>query len=703
MTPGVYTVEKSAFPPSVGEVPTAIPAFVCYTEKAEQDGKSLHNIPTLINSLSEYNQYFGGAPLYQFPINIVVNTADPTKPPLPGTYDFVVGGATYYKVGNATLQGYYNYNCLRMFYLNGGGQAYIVSVGKYDRGPDTADQIPVEADLLAGLELLKTIQFPKPTMILIPDALAIDMTSNVKNMVVQQQMIAQAGELMDRVAILDVWNGYEDLQSTVIPQFRESVGVSYLSYAIAYYPWLECAVVDDSEITAANLYRMPAPAGASGFEPTSTDPQYLGQVIKGYQQTTTLVTLSADLKNIESDLYSPSLKYDGQTAAAAFSNWQVAFDGAPGTGTNPTVERVGNQTMVLAEMFDTLFLLGNSNQTTALQNNFGIQFKKLANAVKNLTNPIGALATTMVTLAGMELAFDPTTKSIGSKLSTWFPADSTATPPVTTPVATVPAGFENAKTEAGAEILYPLAEPTLKQGFTELMSALNLVQSMAETLIDQNNASLVNSSSDYKNMMTAVAKQANILPPSGAMAGIYSLIDNSRGVWYSPANVNVDAVVAPTVVINDAQQASLNVDVLAGKSINAIRSFYGRGPSIVWGARTLDGNSLDYRYINVRRTLIMIEQSVANAAFSVVFEPNNANTWVVVKGMISNFLSGLWSDGALIGGTTADAFDVQVGLGQTMTPLDLLNGIMRISVKLAIVRPAEFIIITYEQEMAKSG
>ncbi|MEM7039245.1 MAG: hypothetical protein AAF570_19875, partial [Bacteroidota bacterium] len=290
MTPGVYTIEKSAFPPSVGEVPTAIPAFVGYTAKADRNGKSLQNIPTLIGSLDEYNQLFGGAPLYQFPI-IPVPDAVTGGPPAPGTYDFVVGGVNFYKIGPAQMQLYYNYNSIRMFYMNGGGQAYIVSVGIYDRGDGASNQMPNEQDLLNGLELLKSIQFPKPTMILIPDALAINSTSNVENMVVQQQMIAQAGELMDRVAILDVWNGYEGLNSTVIPDFRESVGVSYLDYAISYYPWLECAVVEDTEITAANLFR-------SSTTPTSTDPQYLEAVIKGYPQVASLNTLSADLKNI---------------------------------------------------------------------------------------------------------------------------------------------------------------------------------------------------------------------------------------------------------------------------------------------------------------------------------------------------------------------------------------------------------------------
>ncbi len=81
-TPGIYTVEKSAFPPSVAQVPTAIPAFVGYTEKAENQGKSLVNKPVLINSLSEYNTYFGGAPEYQFPIIEVPSTGSGEHQPL---------------------------------------------------------------------------------------------------------------------------------------------------------------------------------------------------------------------------------------------------------------------------------------------------------------------------------------------------------------------------------------------------------------------------------------------------------------------------------------------------------------------------------------------------------------------------------------------------------------------------------------------
>ena len=123
---------------------------------------------------------------------------------------------------------------------------------------------------------------------------------------------------------------------------------------------------------------------------------------------------------------------------------------------------------------------------------------------------------------------------------------------------------------------------------------------------------------------------------------------------------------------------------------------------MVWGARTLDGNSQDWRYINVRRTLIYIEQSVKYAAKTYVFEPNDSGTWILVKSMITGFLNDLWKAGGLVGNSPADAYEVDVGLGSTMTPTDILDGIMRVSVKVAVSRPAEFIVITFEQKMQES-
>jgi phage tail sheath protein FI len=214
------------------------------------------------------------------------------------------------------------------------------------------------------------------------------------------------------------------------------------------------------------------------------------------------------------------------------------------------------------------------------------------------------------------------------------------------------------------------------------------------------NKTLVNASQVYKAVLSEVRRQLNVLPPSSAMAGVYTMVDNTRGVWKAPANVSLNGVISPTVSISAEQQEDLNVSA-QGKSINAIRSFIGEGV-LVWGARTLDGNSLDWRYINVRRTMIMLEESCRLAAKAMVFEPNTANTWVTIRSMIANFLTSVWKRGGLMGAVPEDAFAVQVGLGETMTPNDVLEGILRVTVLVAMVRPAEFIEITFQQQMPKS-
>lgn len=204
----------------------------------------------------------------------------------------------------------------------------------------------------------------------------------------------------------------------------------------------------------------------------------------------------------------------------------------------------------------------------------------------------------------------------------------------------------------------------------------------------------------YKAIMSEMAAQLNVLPPSGGMAGVISMVDTQVGVYQSPANVSIGSVVSPTVSLTSKDQEDLNLP-LNGKAINAIRTFPGKGV-LVWGARTLDGNSQDWRYLSVRRTVIMIEQSLKIAAEAYVFQPNTVNTWVGVKGMMSNFLRDQWSQGALAGSSPDDAYSVDIGLGVTMTPTDILDGIMRITVKIAVTRPAEFIVITFEQQMQKS-
>lgn len=194
-----------------------------------------------------------------------------------------------------------------------------------------------------------------------------------------------------------------------------------------------------------------------------------------------------------------------------------------------------------------------------------------------------------------------------------------------------------------------------------------------------------------------------LLPASSAVVGKYAEVDNTRGVWKAPANVNIDYAVRPEVLVTHKEQESLNVDTTAGKSINVIRTFIGRGPAIIWGARTLAGNDNEWRYISVRRYFNMVEESTKNATEQFVFEPNDRNTWVRVKSMIENYLTQQWKSGALMGTTTREAFFVKVGLGETMTEVDIWEGRMIVEIGLAVVRPAEFIILRFMHKMLQES
>ena len=148
-------------------------------------------------------------------------------------------------------------------------------------------------------------------------------------------------------------------------------------------------------------------------------------------------------------------------------------------------------------------------------------------------------------------------------------------------------------------------------------------------------------------------------------------------------------------------EAVLVLDATAGKSVNAIRSFVGKG-TLVWGARTLAGNDNEWRYISVRRFFNMVEESVKKSTYWAVFEPNDANTWVKVRGMIESYLTQKWREGALAGSTTKDAFFVRCGLGTTMSSQDILEGRMYVEIGMAVVRPAEFIILKFYHKLQTS-
>ncbi|MFZ5547162.1 MAG: phage tail sheath C-terminal domain-containing protein [Pseudomonadota bacterium] len=628
-TPGVYIVEKNAFPNSVVEVATAVPAFVGHTEWADNHNTPLTLRPWPLSSMAEYHQYFGGPPKPQFGLAEVADPLDAqfqalSQPDTPSSKK----GYKLAQVKGSAGGDYGLYNALRHFFQNGGGRCYIVSIGNYKQ--------ELDPELFQkGIDALKKEQ--EPTMLLVPEAVRFSDPDTCKD--IQQGMLNHCGyEMKNRVAILDVWNGDKPREyppGDPVAAFRDSLGINFLDFASAYYPWLNTSVVGEKEIDYQNI------------EPGSLD--LLQQLLRAelnLPDTVDATTKShvralheevAKLKTNFTPVVVAEARKQRDDAAAKAARAKVASDGKAAKKADADIEAD-------LKAFD-------EAQKKAADE----RAKAYADARQAFVDAAVAEAKSADSALGDD---DAKAQAETAANNVWE------------------ASFDN-----------PLNSDALAAG--------------VKTRIDLLNKTLVGASAVYKAVLTEVRRQLNIMPPSSAMAGVYTMVDNTRGVWKAPANVSLNGVISPTVSISAEQQEDLNVSA-QGKSINAIRSFIGEGV-LVWGARTLDGNSLDWRYINVRRTMIMLEESCRLAAKAMVFEPNTANTWVTIKSMINNFLTSVWKRGGLMGAVPEDAFSVHVGLGETMTPNDVLEGILRVTVLVAMVRPAEFIEITFQQQMPKSG
>lgn len=221
----------------------------------------------------------------------------------------------------------------------------------------------------------------------------------------------------------------------------------------------------------------------------------------------------------------------------------------------------------------------------------------------------------------------------------------------------------------------------------------------------------------YENLVTEVEKSLNsassiYLRASPAMAGLYAKTDRTRGVWKAPANIAVAGVKSLVEISGTAATAtpafmtpSKLADVHAA-GVNAIRSFFGKGV-VVWGARTLKGTEQNsdpnWIYVPVRRLFNSVERDVKAALGRVMFEPNHSATWETVRSAIDNYLFDLWKEGALQGVKPQEAYFVQVGLGVTMTKQDIDEGNLIVEIGLAAVRPVEFVILRFTQNIEEAG
>lgn len=189
----------------------------------------------------------------------------------------------------------------------------------------------------------------------------------------------------------------------------------------------------------------------------------------------------------------------------------------------------------------------------------------------------------------------------------------------------------------------------------------------------------------------ALNKKPAYIPPSGAICGIYARSDVERGVHKAPANEVIYNCIGLSSLYNKAEQ-----DILNPAGVNLIRALPGQGIR-VWGARTCSSNSL-WKYVNVRRLFIYLEESIKANTNWAVFEPNDEMLWTRVGRTIRSFLRDMWRSGALVGITEDQAFYVNIGR-DTMSQSDILNGRLICEIGVAPSRPAEFVIFRITQFM----
>lgn len=593
--PGVYTQEIPTLPPTVGVIPSAIPVFIGYTEKAEKKGESLSLKPTRVKSMKEFEDWFGGPEKVTIQVDVDERASNPLKPEA--------------RVVKPVTMKFKMYHSMLFYYANGGGPCFIMSVGSYK------DAISADG-LKSGIAPLKKVR--DITILVFPDGTSLDDAKYAS--VITEALSNHCVPMKNRVTVIDVNDTNGEDQSKFEKNFENNMpnDIEIKKYGMAYYPFVDTIfsyAYNKDQVTVRNHLQDLDPAVATQLK-NLTDAIGAART----EQTAAATALAAVKKDISALTF---LK-------KALEDWNAAQNPAP----------------------------DNNAQATQLNTIATDSGQEIPAAVKEkLKDPMP----------------DPVA-TLGAALT-----DNTNTK---LPAATAAA---DAKKAAVAAAVTAAGKGVVKDGKT-FISYSNTSLDVLETA---NNMI-------FGKIKDAISQLAVTLPPCGAVAGIYVRTDVTKGVWQAPANVSVFAGIKPTIEIDDDLHASLNAPT-SGKAINVIRPYPGRG-LLVYGARTLAGNDLEWRYVNVRRTFCFIEDSVARAMQDFVFEPNNQQTWIKVRAMIRSFLNRLWKAGGLYGNTPEDAYEVVVGEPESMSVEEMLSGIMRIFIKVAVARPAEFIVLQYEHK-----
>ncbi|HLP65735.1 phage tail sheath C-terminal domain-containing protein [Flavobacterium sp.] len=700
-TPGVYVEEIVKFPPSVAQVETAIPAFIGYTEKATKKIENdLDRVPTRITSLLDFETYFG----FAYPEDsISVEITDVVTDNVVTERNIVVNQPSSPKP-------FLMYYALQMYFANGGGPCYIVSVNKYEDSNGNENSV-LFGDLSDGLTLLESED--EPTLILFPDAKAL---SEVDFYALYGDALTQCHDMQDRFTIIDTHTCSDIEDDSEVLRDRISLEKDYLKYGAAYYPYLETILdyrYNESDILINHYTNVP--------DAISTAFGEVEDALATIQPTiTSLISITDDDADLTNDLISGSiadvLSYidDGPIGYNNADTGSETFTVALTAAFTPLLETLTTNLTSLISDKEKIKNAANSaiasveeiagagdNLQAALDTFTGLfeganKIEKVTSNLIDLTAKLKAANTNLKVAQNVKTNTTNVISEIGKLLSFTVPAattDSIIELPDNSLTITVDVFNQSTPTEDMVTLVEAIRDE------------INNV-----TTTDTNNGAMNGrylgdiEGLDNKSYNAIKAEISNLpitLPPSSAMAGIYARVDSNRGVWKAPANVGVNYVVKPALKITNGDQDNLNIDTVGGKSINAIRSFTGKG-TLVWGSRTLAGNDNEWRYVPVRRFFNMAEESIKKATEQFVFEPNDANTWIRVRAMIENFLILQWRAGALAGAKPEQAFYVRVGLGQTMSALDILEGRMIIEIGMAVVRPAEFIILRFSHKMQES-
>jgi uncharacterized protein len=637
-TPGVYVEEIVKFPPSVAQVETAIPAFIGYTEKAtKKEEGDLHLKPTRITSLLDYINYFGSA---KNEVGITVNVVDT---------NIVATAPT-----ELTKSPFLMYYSLQMYFANGGGPCYIVSVGQYDATLTTPATAVSASDLSLGLA--EVAKEDEPTLLVFPDATSLGTDSDFYAL--HGDALTQCHDLQDRFAIIDTYRDAEYGASIdPIDAIRDGLSLEkdYLKYGAVYYPFLETILdyaYDESDIDVTT-------------------------------SSTTALSVQQQVENISTAIDVADLN----TLIAALDATEALVDAAPNDAA--AVALIPSLKSTIEEIIEYIEELESN-----LNNGLDIAYADASADAE--ANDLNTWITDVLqtTILGLESTIDRLNSDSSLVMIQNEIAANTTNDPSLRRVLGI--HDDNVAGESLVEQIEAMVDPTGELGL--LIAALPTTAPASSTVkLDTLEAS---DNALYNKIKAEIGAIPVKLPPSSTMAGIYARVDSNSGVWKAPANVGVRYVVKPSLKITNADQEDLNVHT-TGKSINAIRSFTGKG-TLVWGSRTLAGNDNEWRYVPVRRFFNMAEESIKKATEQFVFEPNDANTWIRVRAMIENFLILQWRAGALAGAKPEQAFYVRVGLGQTMSALDILEGRMIIEIGMAVVRPAEFIILRFSHKMQES-